>query len=436
MTTQILHLTAHLGGGVGKVLLNLQEQAKKSKLGFEHIIVCLEEPKSNIIKIKDNDNIIISPPRYRLERMLKRADIVQLEWWNHPILLKTLCTLDIPPIRLLTWCHNNGLYNPLIPKQLIINSHTTLFTSDASYNDEEINYLIPVLEDRMGVVYSSGGFNNLPESINNSPDKLSVGYLGSTNFSKINFNYVDFISKVNIPDFKVKMIGDVQNKDILIQHCKNVDKPNLLEFTGYVPDITEELKKINVLAYILNPQHYGTTENSLLEAMAMGIVPIVLNNLPEQCIISNYETGIIVSNPEEFSEAIQYLFDNPIERQIMANQAKKYVRECFSIEKTEKHLNEYYWKVLSMKKKTIDFKKIFGNTPDQWFLSSQRNKNIFNKDGTINILYDKNDSCNRNYYFRSPILLEETKGSVFHFSKYFPENRLLELWSQNLKPLK
>lgn len=369
--TNILHLTAHMGGGVGKALYGLVEQSSISGSEFKHDIVCLEKPiKVEFINkiLKYNKEIIIEPTIDELENLMKKADIVQLEWWNHPSTIKYLCSISEIPIRLLTWCHNSGLFNPKIPKELIYKSHMFLFTTECSLHTKEIKELIknPEIKDKIEVVYSSGGFSEFPEpEIKDIPDKISIGYIGSLKSSKIHPNYVNYISQLN--GIKIKIIGDLSNQhnidvmNSLKNRCEKIDKPDLLEFTGYVKDVTLELKTINVLAYLLNPEHYGTTENALLEAMSMGIVPVVLDNPAEQCIVDG-NTGFTIDSPEEFLKVIKWLDKNPEHRQKMGQNASKYVREKFSVGKTENQLNYYYNKILSTNKKTIDFKKVLNNT--------------------------------------------------------------------------
>ncbi len=410
---QILHLTPHLGGGIGKALSNLVIESIKSKSEFEHIVICLEKPeKRQFIEdiIKNNGKVIIHPSRNEFINLIEKTDIIQLNFTNNPVIFKYLCTMDIPPIRLLTWSHNNNLYNPTIPQELITESHIFLFTSPCSL-EKFRNY------ENVSAVFSSGGFENLPVYCNPTHE-LKVGYFGETIFSKLHPEYADYINAVNIPNFKVKMMGNDTYKDILE---KQSDK---FEFKGYVEDIVKELSSINVLAYLLNPEHYGTAENALIEAMAMGIVPIVLNNPPESYIIDG-SNGIIVSSPEEFVLTIEYLNENPIERQKKGFKASQYVRENFSIEKTEQSMNEYYKKCLTMEKRIIDFRKIFGETPSEWFLSCQNNKEIFRNDGTVSL-----DNVSE---YSKYMLFEETKGSVTHFSKHFPNNVELKNWMKNIR---
>lgn len=426
---QVLHITAHIGGGVGKALSGLVAQASVSGSEVLHLIVSLEEPEKSqfVDRVRGyGGEVIVRPSMDRLEKLIRDSDIVQLEWWNHPATIKHLCSLSKLPIRLLTWSHVSGLHNPIIPKQLILASHRFLFTSRCSFEAKGVMSLIPELGDRLDVVSSSGGFFELPEVRPEADEHIAVGYIGSMNFAKLHPRYIDYLSAVEIPGFRVRMIGDLTNQDVLNQQCDSSGKTGMLEFRGYSTDVASELAAINVLAYLLNPEHYGTTENALLEAMAMGIVPIVLDNPAECQIVDDHNTGLIVRSPVEFAEAIQWLLNNPDDRQRLGSQAAKSVRERFSVEKMEASLNSHYREILSMEKRKIVFSEIFGTDPAEWFLSCQSDKSIFADNGSIHLDDDTPLSHG---------LFEKSKGTVFHFSEYFPDNLKLKLWAKNLKSL-
>lgn len=426
---KVLHLTAHLGGGVGKALSGLVAQANVSASGVQHLIVCLEEPeKSQFVERigRCGPKVILCPSKAMLDKLIEGSDILQLEWWNHPVTIEYLCRLSNSPVRLLTWSHVSGLSNPKIPQQLILASHRFLFTSPCSLGGKDIIELVPKLGNLLGVVPSSGGFSELPQSQATANKSIAVGYIGSLNFSKLHPQYVDYLAAVEIPGFKVRMIGDATNRDVLDQQCESLGKAGMLEFRGYSPDIPSELGSINVLAYLLNPEHYGTTENALIESMAMGIVPIVLDNPCEQQIVEDHATGLIVHSPVEFAEAIRWLSNNPDQRQRLGTQASKSVRERFSAEKMEAKLNSHYRAILPMAKRKIVFSEIFGYDPVEWFLSCQDNRTIFADDGCIN----PGDGTPLSYG-----LYEKSKGTVFHFSKYFRDNLKLKSWANNLEKL-
>jgi hypothetical protein len=426
---KVLHLTAHLGGGVGKALSGLVAQASESDSDVQHIIICLEGPeKSQFIDriLRCGCHVIVCPNKDMLEKLIIDSDIVQLEWWNHPATIECLCSLPVRPIRLLTWSHVSGLHNPIIPQRLILASHSFLFTSQCSYKSKEVMSLIPEFADRLGVVSSSGGFCGLPQTRAQANESVAAGYVGSLGFAKLHPCYVDYVAAVEIPSFRVRMIGDLANQDTLNQRCNSLGKPGMLEFRGYSTDVASELAAINVLAYLLNPEHYGTTENALLEAMAMGIVPIVLDNPCEQQIVDDHVTGLVVRSPGDFAQAVCWLHQYPAERRRLGSQAAKSVRERFSVEKMEASLNSHYRDVLSMNKREIVFSDIFGADPAEWFFSCQGDKTIFADDGSIHL----NGGAPLGFG-----LFEKNKGTVFHFSEYFPENLKLKLWANNLKSM-
>jgi glycosyltransferase involved in cell wall biosynthesis len=425
---KVLHLTAHLGGGVGKAISGLVAQAGVSHPAVQHFVVCLEKPQKNqFIDLvqKNGGQVVVAPDHVFLEQLLIDADILQLEWWNHPATLQALALLPPLPIRLLTWSHISGLHTPIIPPSLILSSHKFLFTSPCSYQAAALKDLSAKDRDRLGVVSSSGGFADMPAlSPAVAHDDLSVGYIGSLNFAKLHPRYVDFLSAVQIPDFQVRMIGDLTNQEVLSSQVALSGKPALLDFRGYTSDVAAELGQINTLAYLLNPLHYGTTENALLEAMALGIVPVVLANPAECQIVQHQVTGLIVNSPAEFAQAIHWLAAHPQERRQMGQQAASEVREKFSAEKMESGLDMAYQQVLALAKRPVDFTAILGTDPSEWFLVSQANKHIFSSEGQISP-----PPSGMSMYG----LFELSKGTVFHFSDYFPENTLLRQWATHLR---
>jgi glycosyltransferase involved in cell wall biosynthesis len=427
---KVLHLTAHLGGGVGKALSRLVAQSRTAGSGVEHTIVCLEEPEKSEFAnmVTDSGGIVyVRPDSGKLDELIAQTDIVQLEWWNHPATLKCLHDLGSPSVRLLVWSHISGLFNPVIPEGLVRAAHRFLFTSPCSFEAKNIAPLVPEFGERLQVVSSSGGFNRLPLPRNNASEPLSALYVGSLNFAKLHPDYVDFLAALRKPGFNVRMIGDLTNREQLTQACIRQGKPGLLEFRGYSTDIAAELASGNILVYLLNPTHYGTTENALLEAMAIGIVPVVLGNPAERRIIEHRKTGLIINSPAEFADAIDWLDAHPEERQRLGVEAARSVRERFSVEKTDDSLTRHYGDLLHAGKRKIHFGEIFAGGPSDWFRACQGDPAIFRDDGSI--AFDRIDRMS------AYALLERTKGTVFHFREYFPDDMRLVQWAKNLESL-
>lgn len=423
----VLHITAHLGGGVGKALSGLVSNTLRGSR-IKHTIACLEPPEKQQFLDKITGcgcEVCISPGHDELCALMEESDVVQLEWWNHPATISALCRGPLPPMRLLLWCHISGLHNPIIPRALIQFANKCLFTSPCSYGAAEVSSLVEEHGEKLDVVHSSGGFEGLKPPKRRASDPLSVGYLGSLNFAKLHPRYVEFLKAVKVPGFTVRMIGDTTNKEILERQCEEISRKELIQFRGYSTDISSELSSINIMAYLLNPEHYGTTENALLETMAMEIVPIVLNNPAESYIVENGVTGLVVQSPNEFASAMEWLFSNPSERIRLGKNAAYSVKNKFSVDKMVSNINKHYRSLLNQPKQLINFKSIFGSTPSEWFLSCQKNP-VFFRDSTIE-LYENSYSIYS--------LLERTKGTVFHFHNYFPSDPLLSKWVNHVSSL-
>ena len=422
--TRILHLTPHLGGGVGKAVSGLIDAARRADAPDEHVVICLEQPeKTKSAEIIAGDRLIVCPSEDVLHREIERADIVQLEFWNHPATVGLLCARSLPEMRLLVWCHVSGLYSPRLPPGLIRVAAKILFTSACSFEAQEVKEWLSSGDAGKLAVVSSGGELDRPPIERAVPrGPLRAGYLGSLNPAKLHPDFVRAAASVRLADFSIRMIGDETNRSELERQCRGFGKFDLLQFRGYRADVAAELAEIDSLIYLLNPTHYGTAENALLEAMAAGVVPIVLDNPCERHIVENRQTGIVLGHPDELADALDWLAGHPEEHLAMGRNASDFVRRHFQYGQMQAAFAQHYDVLLDEPKRAISFAPVFGQTPAQWYRAFHRDTSILRDDGTVAVP----DGVARYGLF------ERSKGSVFHFSRYFPDDPLLGKWAQSL----
>ena len=356
---KVLHIMPHMGPGVGKAVSTLSITAAKTDNRYQHNVLLLEEPLNleYITICKDNDVDVFWPhDKCELIKIISSADIVQLEWWHHPLVLGFLKDLSQIPIRLTVWSHISGCNYPVIPASFIDLPKHFFFTTAYSYenpfwNETERQIII----SKSTVACGSGGYDNVAGIVAKSHSGFNIGFVGTLDFCKLNPEFVDFCAEVNIPDARFILVGNPEKKQIILKQAYNKNIKNEFEFTGFTNNIKAEFERFDVFGYLLNPDHYGATDNALLEAMGAGMPIIVLNQCGEKHVIRHMETGIIINNKEEYGEAVRYLYDNPEERKRLGENAKKSAFNEFSPGSTMQKLHSQYEIVITEPKKCYQF---------------------------------------------------------------------------------
>lgn len=425
----VLHITPHLGGGVGKAVSGLIAGSLRLGLNTRHSVVTLEalEKNNHTSTLKSlHCPVFENISRQEIFKLVEQADIVQIEFWNHPLIPELLVSSEFPASRVVFWCHISGLFTPVIPTSLINYCSKFILTSNCSKISEEIQSLNAAYMHKVETISSGGGLEKLhyePKELDKT--NLKFGYIGSLNFSKLHPDYIQYLSRVSVDNFKVDLYGDVNNQLKLENQLNKLKMPNLLRFNGYVADVQSILKELDVLIYLLNPHHYGTAENALIEAMAMGVIPIVLANPAELDIVEDGVNGIVITSPEDLNSVIKNLIADQSQRIKLSVAAVKSVRDRFSFEASAIKFDKIYRNTELEVKKVYNFLQVFEDKPSSWFLAFQKNKSLFNK---------KSKPSTENRFARY-IWLEKSKGSVVHFNKYFKNDELLNEWSQYIENL-
>lgn len=425
---QVLHITTHMGGGIGKVLSGITAYTEQFPNGYKHRILLLEAPeKMNFIDFCKNNGgrVEVAESLLHIKNAIERSDIVQIEWWHHPLMAKFLAEFPKVPTRLFVWSHISGTYYPWLPVSFIDIPEMFLFTSPYSIEN-------PYWTERerakaaakCRVVYSSGGFENI-RAEDMEHDGFNIGYIGTQSYAKMHPDFVRYCRQIaDIPNLYFTMVGDKTNQVQILQAAKELGIERQFHFIDYVDDVSQEFSKMDVFGYLLNPSHFGTTENVLLEAMAARVPVICLEQGTEKYLIQDRVTGLLVRNEKEYGEAVRFLYEHPEERQRLGRNARKMVLDKFSVKNTVGNLERIYEETLEKEKNVYDFSAIFGDKPYQYFLAClpKEVKLVFEK-----LLVDETESLDPQQL--PVILLEHSKSSIQHFARTYPEDAILQKWA-------
>ncbi|HHY26793.1 MAG TPA: glycosyltransferase family 4 protein [Desulfitobacterium dehalogenans] len=413
---KILHIAVHMGGGIGSAYAGLGTGEHQQS------ILLLEEPvdKSSLAKVRrEGFRIFFAADAEESRGELAEADIVVFNWTHHPALTRFLLQFPDIPIRSMLWCHVSGNYFPSLHPEFLKRFEQVIFASPYSLQLPHIQEMgVKYISEHFDVVYGLGDLRQFAQVTREPHDKFVIGYVGTHGFCKLHPKFIDFCAAITIPNVEFAMIGSpVTQKEILFA-AEQKGIADRFNFYGQVDNVPQLLSRMDVFGYLLNPQHFGATENALLEAMAAGLPTVALDQCVESVIIRNCKTGLLVKNPQDYGKAIQRLYEDREFSTQMGEAARRDVLRRFSIEQNRKRFLGQCSRIIRRPKKVHRFADFFGNTPADWFLSCvDSDRDCF--------LEDRAEDSGLIFH-------ELTKGSPRHYHAYFPEDRRLALWEKQL----
>jgi hypothetical protein len=121
----------------------------------------------------------------------------------------------------------------------------------------------------------------------------------------------------------------------------------------------------------VQPDHYGTAENVLVEAMSLGLVPVVMNNAAEMAIIRHGVTGFVARTAKECTNWLQILLSSPDLRSRMSHNAIDYAARWRAPAQSARDFMILWLGLLATPARRHDFRAAIGENPADWFLATQ-----------------------------------------------------------------
>ena len=366
----ILHVTAHLGGGVGKA-----HAALTAAMPFpaRQSFLLLEEPRDR----RYADEIERLGRRVdvaaRLEDVAARAaeaDIVQFEFWNHPRLFECLARTAFPKMRAVMWSHVSGLFRPVIQPEFFADADRFVFTSPASLEIPDVQAMPRDAREKLAVIGSAFGFEGRPEGENPLRGLSPICYLGTVDFIKMHPGFFDAVDAL-AQNANVAIWGGIEPDGEVAAKAAAMRHPHRIRLMGQTSDPGAALSQSRIFFYPLQPDHYGTAENALIEAMSLGLVPVVLANPAECAIVRQGQTGFIASSISECVQILERLLANPDRVAEIGANAREVAASAFTAERSARQFIDLWSSLMRQDKRQHDFARITGATPRDWFEATQ-----------------------------------------------------------------
>lgn len=398
---KVLHVTPHLGGGVGKG----HAAMRTAMCGHvDQTFLLLEPPLDRRyadLIVACGGEVRVASDLGEVARLAREADIVQFEFWNHPLLFECLAHSDFPAMRTVFWSHISGLFAPVIPPGLIANAGRFVFSTEASLSIAALKSVPP---GRIAVIDSGFGFPpRLPERASETLPQLA--YLGTVDFVKMNPGFFEAVDALDM-DALVSVWGECSTP--VIARALAMDNPQRIRFRGQTATPAAALSDAEIFFYPLQPHHYGTAENALVEAMSLGLVPVVLNNPAEAAIVQDGETGLIGETIDHCVELLQSLLTSVNLRDRLSRNAAATIAVTRTPLRSAGAFMALWQSLLEEAPQRRDFVGAIGSHPADWYAATQR------LPGAPWVpVFEANPP--------------PSKGTIAHFEHVFPGDRSLKL---------
>jgi hypothetical protein len=132
------------------------------------------------------------------------------------------------------------------------------------------------------------------------------------------------------------------------------------------------LASADIFFYPLQRDHYGTAENALVEAMSLGLAPLVLDNPAEKAIVQDGQTGFVASSIEEIGSLLEMVLLLPDIREKISRNVIRAMAETRTPALSAQDFMILWLAMLAEPARVCDFASAIGATPAEWFLSTQR----------------------------------------------------------------
>ena len=305
---KILHISAHMGGGVGSVIMGWVERDQENC----HEIALLDYANDKAVAWSAKVPVFMTWNRSvkmaSLLEQIAKADIVICHDYENPF-METFYKWPLPPCRMVTWCHKN--YE--VPDQ--VQCYPDMFVGTSPIQGFE------------KWIWSTGGVERFRDIAPEPHTGFNIGYVGTVDYKKLHPDFIVLCRRIaeKIPEVHFTIVGG-NNLGVMSDH--------LFTFTGKVDDVAPYLAQMDCFGYPLRKDHYGTCELVLGEAMAAGVIPVVMNNPAENIIVDNEVNGLVAHSGAEYVALVQqlYAYQGTLFNTTLSNLAKHDAQYLYDIE--------------------------------------------------------------------------------------------------------
>jgi hypothetical protein len=232
---------------------------------------------------------------------------------------------------------------------------------------------------------------------------------------------------VDIPNVQFIVCGGGPDLETLKSQVHEKGMADRFIITGQVSqdELLNYYARMDVFGYPLYEKHIGTCEQVIGEAMAAGVVPVVLDNEPEKKIITNLEDGLITQK-EHYSKDLKMLYDDELLYDNMYQCSIQTAKNKYDTWRMIPAWQQEFTELMQIDKSK---KSWYGNNVGSYLFKESLGKHAkpFENDDRLGIV----ELLRHTRQWAS-----ESKGSIKQYAKCYPEDEKLKEWESILGEIK
>ncbi|UCU92222.1 glycosyltransferase family 4 protein [Hydrogenophaga taeniospiralis] len=425
---KILHIIPRwIGGGPERGILEIASHDRALPGNITRRVVVLDKPISAPLFIKARRlgvSLVVAPQPEELEREIEDADIVEITYWNHPLLLDVL-RRPFPLARLLirSAIAGNTLPHILFP-ELVALPDFWILSAPPGHGKYPLAH---------GCVRHVPALSDMKRLANFAPRShcgVRIAYLGSLEATKLHPGFAHIVAGVDRQGMHFDIFGDADAGTVaaLTQALNARNALERVTFHGHVEQIADAFAKADIFAYPLAPGSYVTSEKALQEAMWAGLPSVLIEGTAATGWIEHGVTGFIAQDCQDFVLRLKQLANDPVLRRRIGDAAASEARRLFDPDRNAVMMAEIYAELAERPKRkrlALSGAKL---PPSQRFLQSLGEfENSF-------FQLISNDKIKQpiDVVLNVEILLHG-EGGLIHYANTFSDENLLIEWADSLR---
>jgi glycosyltransferase involved in cell wall biosynthesis len=421
---RILHLIERLtGAGPTRGLVSLAKHQRQLGMRHRHSVVTLEResyPLALVMAAQAGIEISRQPDPAALRERISDADIVQFSFWNNPALYRLLRS-EWPASRLLLRLHVLGESAPqVVTPDLVDLADFAVATSPRTLNLPELGRLRP----KMQYVLAALDTDRLLDFAARPHEGFQVAYIGTTTFAKMHSGFVSMSGSAQIPGVRFVVCGAGGN-DVLQRQAEQLGVASRFWFRGFVEDVKSVLETADVFGYPLCHDTSAASETSLQEAMYAGVPPVVFPHAGVRDLVRHQETGLVVKSELEYTQALEYLFRNPSERERLGRNARAFAQAHFLPDTLAREMDAIYRKMMESPKRERQWSDAQrAPSPAGQFIAA-----LGTAAPQFRASMDGQDPEADDQIAHSSAQLASGEGGIFQYRNAYPDDPYLRFWA-------